>query len=141
MHLDRHGSDQIIKGDPTMTAPRRIQELDGRGPFTGIGPHAVPTYYASPSNALFTIRCAWIIKNAAATEILFVGRCDVTKHDATGVVITNFVQVFPIAGSGGTWDGSVIATPAIVDDELVGLVTTPSAGSIEISFELQGLTT
>lgn len=124
-----------------MSAPRLIFEIDEAGPFSGAGPHSIPTHYASDSAARYAIQCNWIIKDASTREIYYVARCVATKSAAATVTLTNFVQAFPVVGSGGAWDGTVTAGVSISSDELIGSLTIPGGYTVEVSYRLDGFTT
>lgn len=117
-----------------------ITESGEAGPFSGAGPHSMPTHLSSPAAARYAMQANFRISDDATNEIYYVGRCALTKKDATTVAVTAQAQWFPAVGSGGAWDGTVLVSAAsLIDDELVIGMTMPGGYTTNVSYRLEGL--
>ena len=120
-----------------MTTPLALRELDEQGPFNGAGPHRIETHIPVPTWLRAGVNVRVLIKDVGTGDLVFDAMVRWTlyaEHTFSDAVVN---EIYAAVG----WSGNVLIEPAVVSGEAVADVLVPAGYDIEISYQIEGVST
>lgn len=120
-----------------MTIPIALRELSEQGPFTDAGPHRVATGIPVPSTLRAGVNARVLIKDTGTGDLVYDAMVRWTLYAANTFSSATITEIYAAVG----WSGNVLIDPAVDAGEAVADVLVPTGYTIEISYQLEGVST
>lgn len=121
-----------------MSAPDLLPELSETGPYTGAGPHTIPSSIAAPPGFRSSTPVRFVVRDTTGNrDLLYSMRGEVVIPSDGVAVVSDVVELYAAPG----WSGNVTASVSIVGEEIKGSLTVPAGHTFEVTFRADGVST
>lgn len=120
-----------------MGEPYSIHELTESGPYTGAGPHDVPSSIAAPNGFRATAEVHLILVDTDTGDMLYAIRGCITIPSDGVAVLADETELYAAPG----WSASVTTSVSVTAGEIKGSITVPSGHTFKVTFRAEGVAT